>query len=186
MRRSRVTLAMMLAAAMLRLSASPPTSAVCGTGRPRAGSPSIKVWSGGAGRAFTARAMARWVARRMLRRSISSTPAWPVDQTTPGCVARIAKNFSRRAAGIFFESFRPSSLKSPGRMTAAATTGPASGPRPASSTPATKRNPRARRARSRVRSQAMEWPGKLQAAALAATRAFSFTVVADLPLRSRR
>ena len=186
MRRSRVTLAMMLAAAMLRLRASPPTKALCGTGRPRTWSPSTRAWSGGAGRARTARAMARWVARRMLWRSISSTVARQAAQATPGCVARTVKIFSRRAAGTFFESVRPSRAKSAGRMTAAATTGPARGPRPASSTPATKRNPRARRACSRVRSQAIERPGKGQVVALAATRAFSLTVVADLPLRSRR
>ena len=42
MRRSRVTLAMTLAAAMLKLSPSPPTSAVCGIGNGSTGRPSIK------------------------------------------------------------------------------------------------------------------------------------------------
>ena len=40
--RSRVTLAMTLAAAMLKLRASPPTSAVCAMGKGRTGKPSIR------------------------------------------------------------------------------------------------------------------------------------------------
>ena len=185
MRRSRVTLAMMLAAAMLRLSVSPATSAVCGTESPRTGSPSTSAWPGFRGRASRARAMARCVARRMLSLSISATSAWPMPQWMSARAVRMAWKCSRFLAVNFFESSRPSSAQSSGKMTAAATTGPASGPRPASSTPATKKIPRARRARSREKSQAMGRPGKAYAAA-AVTRAFSFTVVADLPLRLRR
>ena len=45
---------------------------------------------------------------------------------------------SRRFLSVsFFESFRPGITSSGGKITAAAQTGPASGPRPASSTPQT-------------------------------------------------
>ena len=83
MMRSRVTLAMTLAAAMERLSASPPTSAVAGTGNGRTGNPSIKACCGATGSAATARRIASWVARRMLMRSISSFPAMETAQVTP-------------------------------------------------------------------------------------------------------
>jgi hypothetical protein len=54
-------------------------------------------------------------------------------------LARISSySFSRRAAVSFLESARPAIGCRSSRMTAAATTGPASGPRPASSTPATR------------------------------------------------
>ena len=54
---------------------------------------------------------------------------------------RISGEFVRRAprvwsALIFLESSSPGRRKTAGRMTAAAATGPANGPRPASSTPA--------------------------------------------------
>jgi hypothetical protein len=45
-------------------------------------------------------------------------------------------NFDRFMGVTFFESSSPSRLYELGRITAAATTGPANGPRPASSTPA--------------------------------------------------
>ena len=48
----------------------------------------------------------------------------------------------------FFESVSVGCLNFSGRITAAATTGPASGPRPASSIPAMRKNPCARSARS--------------------------------------
>ena len=55
---------------------------------------------------------------------------------------------SRWPAVSSFESFTPSRSKSSGKITAAATSGPASAPRPASSAPAIRRNPWARRPRS--------------------------------------
>ena len=48
----------------------------------------------------------------------------------------------RRALDSPLESARPSGTRRESRMTAAAVTGPASGPRPASSTPATLERPR--------------------------------------------
>jgi hypothetical protein len=48
-----------------------------------------------------------------------------------------SNSFSRFFSLSFFESFSPSMTIPAGRMTAAAHTGPATGPRPASSTPHT-------------------------------------------------
>ena len=88
-------------------------------------------------RPCTARRMASMVACRMLIWSISSTLAWAMEQHR--ALARISSNsFSRRASVSFFESARPAIGRRSSRMTAAATTGPTSGPRPASSTPATR------------------------------------------------
>ena len=56
----------------------------------------------------------------------------------------MTSNSSRRFLSVsFFESFSPSICTSFGRMTAAAQTGPASGPLPASSTPQTNSKPSA-------------------------------------------
>jgi hypothetical protein len=77
------------------------------------------------------------VAWRILFMSISSTLASP----TPTAMAlnmMWEKSSSRRSAGSCLESLRPLGIFARLRMTAAATTGPASGPRPASSTPATR------------------------------------------------
>ncbi len=49
---------------------------------------------------------------------------------------------SRSARSICLESWRPRGNFAPSNITAATTTGPASGPRPASSTPATQVAPR--------------------------------------------
>src|SRR2546425_476508 len=77
------------------------------------------------------------LARRMLRRSISRTLAAP----TPIASARARTTRASRprfAGGRSFESRRPRmNLQWGGNTTAAAPTGPARGPRPASSTPAT-------------------------------------------------
>src|SRR4051812_14723163 len=60
----------------------------------------------------------------------------------------MVKNFSRCSASSCLESFsprsfgqRPLSIQEEGNMTAAETTGPASGPQPASSAPATSERP---------------------------------------------
>ena len=59
-----------------------------------------------------------------------------------------AASASRFAFGTAFESLTPSTETSVGRTTAAATTGPASGPMPTSSTPATSAKPAPHKARS--------------------------------------
>jgi len=137
---SRVTLARMLAAAMLRLNPSPPTKAVCSTGNPFTGNPSTKAWAGGCPLLFNPsneRFMARWVALRILSCPISSEVPSAIAKSTDASSVNRTYNPSLCSCVSFLESSRPSNSKSSGRMTAAATTGPAKGPLPASSTPAT-------------------------------------------------
>nr|WP_268969025.1 hypothetical protein [Tepidiphilus baoligensis] len=105
-----------------------------GTSSSGARLPSTSTSSGTRGNAATARAIARSVARRMFHSSISEADASATAQAS--ALARIsAASRSRRLGLSFFESFKPDSEAPGGRITAAATTGPASGPRPASSTP---------------------------------------------------
>ena len=83
----------------------------------------------------TARRMASSEARRMLMRSMVSTSTAAMAQAT--AMARISMSSSLRFfSESFFESVRPCRRQPWGRMTAAATTGPKSGPRPTSSIPA--------------------------------------------------
>src|SRR3954471_4135630 len=71
----------------------------------------------------------------MLSVSISSTLACAIEQQR--AFSQIRSNSRSRCNGVrTFESARPRMRLVSSRMTAAATTGPASGPRPASSTPA--------------------------------------------------
>src|ERR671924_1153533 len=78
--------------------------------------------------------MARSEARRMLMRSISSTLACAIDQAIARSLMRSAST-SRRCGSSTLESARPRTCRAGSRITAAAYTGPAIGPRPASSTP---------------------------------------------------
>src|SRR5512143_3512501 len=87
--------------------------------------------------------MARSDAWRMLIRSISSGVAWATAKEIAASTIN-EKALSRAAGDRAFESRTAGSENPGGRTTAAATTGPASGPRPASSTPATVRYPLAR------------------------------------------
>src|SRR5512135_2364450 len=137
----------MLAQAIAYERRSPPTSASCGRPISAMGSPSTSSASAAPGRRSTARRIASAVATRMLRRSISRVLAAP---TPTGRVETIAAaSCSRRRRVSCFESSTPSRRGASGvRRTAAATTGPASGPRPASSTPASRRTPRANHASS--------------------------------------
>ena len=70
----------------------------------------------------------------------------PRPRRSRRCVDKV---FRARPRSSFLESLRPRGMRSGSRMTAAATTGPASGPRPASSQPATGQTPRFIAARSR-------------------------------------
>src|SRR3954447_17583552 len=82
-----------------------------------------------------ARCMASAVATRMLSRSISRDDAAPTPKASARCRMRSA-SLRRMDAGSVLLSRRPRTAAHPaGNTTAAATTGPASGPRPASSTP---------------------------------------------------
>ncbi len=141
MSRSLVTFAITLAAAMDSDSPSPFTRDSCGKPRSRAGSPSTSAMSGRVRRPANASAIARCVARKMLIRSISSGSTSATAQITSGCAVILSYRSSRRFAVSFLESSRYPGSKSRGRITAAADTGPARGPRPASSTPATRGQP---------------------------------------------
>src|SRR5690606_19318630 len=79
--------------------------------------------------------MASMVAPRILNWSISATLALAIHQASARSRTSKASS-SRRAAVNFLESLSPTIGASSSRMTAAANTGPARGPRPASSTPA--------------------------------------------------
>ena len=84
MKRSLVTFAITLAAAIESESASPFTNASCGTGRPFTGNPSTSAMSGFSESDASASAIALCVARRMLIASISSGPTNATAQTTAG------------------------------------------------------------------------------------------------------
>ena len=99
--------------------------------------PSTRRVSGLGSRAFTARAIASREAFRILNSSIYSR------ETTPTAVAKASPWITTKASSlalavIIFESLTPGTSGLGGKITAAATTGPANGPRPASSTPAIK------------------------------------------------
>src|SRR5690554_4285291 len=97
--------------------------------------PSTSTCCGGFCKPSQARRMASMVAPRILSWSISATLALAMHQARARSRISTA-NASRRAALRRLESFRPSIGLVSSRITAAANTGPARGPRPASSTPA--------------------------------------------------
>jgi hypothetical protein len=98
--------------------------------------PSIHASCGATPSPCTARCMASIEAWKMLIRSISSTLAEAMDQAMARSLMRAAST-SRRSAVRTLESASPLMRRFLSRITAAAYTGPASGPRPASSTPQT-------------------------------------------------
>ena len=113
----------------------------------------------------SARRIAKRVAPRILCRSISSTLAVPLEamrRLASHSASTMRKSRSRRVGESCLESFTPSHFSRKRRSsnqlretnTLAATTGPASAPRPASSTPAS--HPfSGRRRRSNLRSASM-------------------------------
>ena len=114
--------------------ASPLTMAAHGTASGRRKRPSISTSSGWTRRARRARHIASSDAWWMLMRSISSAEHQPVAHA----VARrriTAAAAARSSAVSCFESFRQAAGNPRGSTTAAAVTGPARGPRPASSIP---------------------------------------------------
>ena len=141
MTRSRATLAMIEAAAIDRLLASPLTSVTPWHGNSLGQAlPSIKAVSGQNANPSTARRIAKSDASRMLSASISSTLAQPI--ATWACAWIRSNKILRLVAYSILESFNPTGIMPRSKITAAAQTGPAKGPRPASSTPAM-RPPRA-------------------------------------------
>ena len=91
--------------------------------------PSMSTRSGGMPRAASASHMARWVALRMLYLSISWGDALPMPMAR-AILCMVSKSSSLRFSDSALESFKPGMRVSGGRITAAATTGPARGPRP--------------------------------------------------------
>ena len=79
-------------------------------------------------------------AERISVASISAALTLATDQARAVSVMTLYRA-SRFFSVSFFESFRPSIRQSGGRITAAAYTGPISGPAPASSTPQTVSQP---------------------------------------------
>ena len=113
---------------------SPFTSAKQATATSGTWSPSTTTSSGACCSISTARFIASSVARRMFRRSISSTEATATAQASAR--SRIATASASRVGSLScLESASPSMGRAGSRITAAANTAPASGPRPASSTP---------------------------------------------------
>ncbi len=109
--------------------------------------PSTNTSCGLTGRHATARASAHSDARRMLSRSMRHGGA---KATATCALAQIfACSFSRVCGSSFLESSSPRGTRLGSSTTAAATTGPASGPLPASSQPAIGHKPRLIAARSR-------------------------------------
>ena len=126
---------------------SPPITASQSQGASILSRPSTNTCFGISGSARTARASAQSEARKILSRSIRAGEA---KATAKDEVAQISSNnSSRRSAVSRLESSMPLGIRFGSSTTAAATTGPASGPRPASSQPATGQTPRLISARSR-------------------------------------
>ena len=126
---------MMEAAAIDNERASPLTISSVLQDRRGSWLPSMRQVLGAIDKFSTARRMARRLACKILSWSISSTLASP---TPTVAISRISgASASRRFSESILESARPSGMAFGSRITAAAITGPASGPRPASSTPAT-------------------------------------------------
>src|SRR5258705_2530186 len=131
---------MIEAAAIDTTMPSPPITASQSQGTSILSRPSTNTCFGISGSARTARASAQSEARRMLSRSIRAGEA---KATAKDDVAQISSNSSsRRSAVSRLESSIPLGIRLGSSTTAAATTGPASGPRPASSQPATGQTPR--------------------------------------------
>ncbi len=137
--RSRVTFATTDAAAIESDRPSPLITAL-GATRSRMplgmSRPSKSAVSGANASPASASVIARRDALRMSQASIARAQTLATE--TARALLTITSNIIARARAVsFFESFNPSIAADGSRITAAATTGPASGPRPASSTPAT-------------------------------------------------
>ena len=131
---SRAVLARMDAAEIAAIVSSPRTTAL--TGKRTCGQyrPSTSTWCGSTASCSTARRIASRLALRMLCVSISCTEALAIAQAAARQRISIASS-SRREGESFFESASPLIASSSRNTTQAANTGPASGPRPVSSTP---------------------------------------------------
>ena len=145
--RSRVTLAMIDAAAIDITRPSPPITASQSHGH-RSGRGRRRTHAS----AFRAAPRPRAPAPTARRAGYCRDRSAPARRRPPrtDAVAQISSNSSsRRSAVSRLESSIPFGIRFGSSTTAAATTGPASGPRPASSQPATGQTPRLISARSR-------------------------------------
>lgn len=134
--RSRETFATTEAAAIEGQRPSPPTTATCSLPRCFAGNPSTNTTLSLSAKASKARAMAIWLATKILFFSISSKEASPTPHLPVFPFVRSSKSASLLMRVSFFESSNPGiSISLWWNRYAAATTGPARAPRPASSTP---------------------------------------------------
>ena len=133
-------------------SPSPLTRASWGIVTPFTGNPSIRAISGSTESALRAKSIARWVARRTLISSITWASSISTAHTTSGFLVISTYRSSLRFFVSFLESSSSGHEKGLGRMTAAAATGPARGPLPASSTPAIRAKPRVTRSSSKAKS----------------------------------
>ncbi len=108
--------------------------------------PSTSNRRGRRGSEAVARAIAHSVALRM---SWTSMREGGAKATATSAVAQMMSNSASRSGAVsFLESSSPSGTRSGSRITAAATTGPAHGPRPTSSAPAMGASPAASASRS--------------------------------------
>lgn len=135
--RSRETFARTEAAAIEGQIPSPPTTATCSLRKCLAGKPSTSTTPENSPRACKARPIAIWLATKILCFSISSNEASPTPHLPVFPFVSRSKSSSLLFGVIFLESSKPSiSVPFLKKRNAAATTGPANAPRPASSTPA--------------------------------------------------
>lgn len=133
--RSRATLATIDAAAIEAIVASPRTNVRHGAVRTGFSRPSTKAKSPAVGKPQNARSKAVRFAQVRPFASNSATVTTPMAQNVVWSVTAAASS-SRRCGDRSFESRRPGIISWLGRMTAAATSGPAQAPRPTSSRPA--------------------------------------------------
>jgi hypothetical protein len=146
MRASRWTFATIDAAAIEPSRASRRRSASAGTASAGIVNASTSTWSGAAESPTTARRIASRLAPRVLRRSTSIDESSATHTATAWL--RISRSSSSRCAAVScLESSSPGRRTRAGSTTAAATSGPASGPTPTSSTPAITRAPPANSSR---------------------------------------
>jgi len=136
--RSRENFATTEAAAMEGQIPSPFTTATCSFPKCLAGRPSTRSTPSAGGRASQALRIATWLATRMFHSAISSTEASPRVQTPTPLSVRRRKTSSLFLGVSFLQSSSPRILVPLWwNRKAAATTGPAKAPRPASSNPVT-------------------------------------------------
>ncbi len=131
--------------------------------------PSISARLGCTFNPSTARRIASIVACRMLSESISASEHSAIDHANAFVLIWIA-SASRRASVSFLESRRPSIGLAGSNITAAAKTGPAKGPRPASSTPQMRSSSEPKRDKFKLIAFTIPYPSTSQSGAVPLAR----------------